>query len=138
MSTYNPLLPTPAKLGPQRAILRRLASALEELLTPCVPYLGTDLASAYRNTTAPAGTIQLLDYIEELLREREEARAFYADNVQALLVAWKADRHCGTDSPFFNLKCRELTGRALDEAAVPVALPAEWPAAQEAPAFAGT
>lgn len=137
MSTYNPLLPAPAKLGPQRATLRRLASALAELLTPCVPDLGTDLVSAYRTTTAPASAIQLLDYIEELLDERDAARAFYTDNVQALLVAWKADRNCGTESPFFNLKCRELTGLALDETTAPVALPAEWPAAQEAAVFSG-
>lgn len=110
---------------------------MEELLTPCVPDLGTDLASAYRRTCAPAGTIQLLDYIEELLKEREEARAFYTDNVQSLLAAWKADCHGKNESPFFNLKCLELTGRILDEAVEPVALPADWPPAQDSTVLSG-
>lgn len=122
MSTPTHLLPAVPKHGPLRATLRRLAKALEDVLTPSLPEPGRNLVSAYRVTTAPACSLHLLDYIEELLREREEARVHYTDSVQALLRAWQAERKSGKDSPFFDLKCRELTGRGLDEVAPPVVL----------------
>jgi hypothetical protein len=117
------LFPTAApKHGPLRATLRRLAKALEDVLTPCLPNPGRTLADAYRGSTTPACSLQLLDYIEELLKEREEARQLYTENVQVLLKAWQRERRAGGDAAFFDLKCRELTGRGLHERApAPVA-----------------
>ena len=132
--TPNPLLPEPPQLGPERATLRRLAESLGAVLTPLVVCPGP--VGAYRAATAPAPVLALLDYVEELQRQLAEARGFYADNVQALLAAWKDDCHAQSSTPFFELKCRELTGRGLDYAAEPVERPQPWPAATPPPAFA--
>ena len=132
-SVPNPLLPEPPQLGPERAALRRLAESLSEVLTPLEVSPGP--VGAYRAATAPVPLLALLDYVEELHRQLDEARGFYRDNVQALLVAWKDDCHAQSPTPFFELKCRELTGRSLDETAEPVELPQPWPAATPHPAF---
>jgi hypothetical protein len=134
----NPLLPEPPQLSPERARLRRLAESLGEVLTPLAECPGA--VGAYRTATAPGPMLALLDYVDELHRQLDEARSFYQDNVQALLVAWKDDCHAqgpsASPTPFFELKCRELIGRSLDETAEPVELPQPWPAATPHPAFA--
>lgn len=131
----NPLLDVPPQLGPERATLRRLAESLGEVLTPLAVSPGP--VGAYRGATAPTPVLALLDYVEELQRQLADARGFYQNNVQALLMAWQDD--CPAQSPpsFFELKCRELTGRGLHESTEPVSLPQPWPAATPHPALKG-
>lgn len=131
----NPLLDVPPQLGPERAVLRRLACSLGEVLTPLEVAPGA--VGAYRAATAPAPVLALLDYVEALERQLAGARGFYQDNVQALLAGWQEDCHGQSSTPFFELKCRELTSRGLDYTAEPVERPQPWPAATPPPAFGG-
>jgi len=130
--TPNPLLAQPPQLVPERAVLRRLAEALGEVLTPLE--VAASAVGTYRAATAPTPMLALLDYVDELHRQLDEARRFYQENVQELLVAWQED--CQAQSPgagttpFFELKCRELTGRSLDETAAPIEQPRPGPPAQ--------
>lgn len=134
-SAANPLLDVPPKLGPEQATLRRLAESLGEVLTPLEVSPG--VVGAYRAATAPTSVLALLDYVAELQQQLGEARRYYHDHVQSLLAGWKEDCHGQSATPFFELKCRELTGRGLDEMVAAVELPQPWPKAVPAPAFAG-